>query len=206
MASNTRNRVALGQDAFENRVERLRIQLGCLGKERDAKGGNFWYLRLGRDESELAETRPIAVAFDARLDDASEAEIKDFLTARDSEVYAHYLDRVNENKPVMYLIYPSSEESGRVAFVLPQEGGLKQRDIQSFELGADALHTRLDRLKSVPIGQNILCSVPLVDRVFYEPIKTAKGLAQELAKAARQIEEIIPQLHKKEASATQKRS
>jgi predicted helicase len=199
MASNTRNRVALGQDAFENRVERLRIQLGCLGKERDAKGGNFWYLRLGRDESELAETRPIAVAFDARLDDASEAEIKDFLTARDSELYAHYLDRVNENKPVMYLLYPSSEESGRVAFVLPQEGGLKQRDIQSFELGADALHTRLERLKSVPIGQNILCSVPLVDRVFYEPIKTAKGLAQELAKAARQIEEIIPQLHKKEA-------
>lgn len=69
----------------------------------------------------------------------------------------------------MYLLYPGSEESGRVAFILPQEGGLKQRDIKIFELGSRELATRLERFKIVPVAQNILCSVPLVERVFYDP-------------------------------------
>ena len=127
-----------------------------------------------------------------RLNDLTEAEIKDFLTAKDSEIYRHYLDRVSTEQPVMYLLYPSSEESGRVAFILPQEGGLKQRDIKVFELGSRELATRLERFKIVPIAQNILCSVPLVERVFYDPIETSKDLAQQLAKVAKAIEQIIP--------------
>jgi Type ISP C-terminal specificity domain/N-6 DNA Methylase len=98
----------------------------------------------------------------------------------------------------MYLIYPSSEESGRVAFILPQEGGLKQRDIRIFELGSRELATRLERFKIVPVAQNILCSVPLVERVFYDPIETSKDLAKALAKVAKAIEQIIPQVYRQE--------
>jgi hypothetical protein len=195
----TKNQVtSLSLDLIENRVSRLRSQLGCLGQERDTQGSDFWYLRLGTDELEIPNTRPIAIGFDDRLNDLTEAEIKDFLTAKDSEIYRHYLDRVSTEQPVMYLLYPSSEESGRVAFILPQEGGLKQRDIKIFELGSRDLKIRLERFKIVPIAQNILCSVPLVERVFYDPIKTAENLAKKLAEAAKNIETIIPKLYKKE--------
>jgi hypothetical protein len=122
----------------------LRSQLGCLGQERDLQGSDFWYLRLGTDELEIPNTRPIAIGFDNCLNDLTETEIKDFLTAKDSEIYRHYLDRTTEEQPVMYLLYPSSEESGQVAFILPQEGGLKQRDIKIFELGSRELATRLE--------------------------------------------------------------
>jgi N-6 DNA Methylase len=195
----TKNQVtSLSLDLIENRVSRLRSQLGCLGQERDTQGSDFWYLRLGTDELEIAETRPIAIGVDDRLNDLTAAEIKDFLTAKDSEIYRHYLDRTSEEQPVMYLLYPSSEESGRVAFILPQEGGLKQRDIRIFELGSRELSTRLERFKIVPIAQNILCSVPLVERVFYDPIETSKDLAQQLAKVAKAIEQIIPQVYRQE--------
>jgi hypothetical protein len=198
MAPTTKNQVALSLDLIESRVDRLRSQLGCLGQERDTQGSDFWYLRLGTDELEIPNTRPIAIGFDDRLNDLTEAEIKDFLTAKDSEIYRHYLDRVSTEQPVMYLLYPSSEESGRVAFILPQEGGLKQRDIRIFELGSRELSTRLERFKIVPIAQNILCSVPLVERVFYDPIETSKDLAKALAKVAKAIEQIIPQVYRQE--------
>jgi N-6 DNA Methylase len=198
MAPTTKNQVALSLDLIESRVSRLRSQLGCLGQERDTQGSDFWYLRLGTDELEIPNTRPIAIGFDDRLNDLTETEIKDSLTAKDSEIYRHYLDRTSENQPVMYLLYPSSEESGRVAFILPQEGGLKQRDIRIFELGSRELSTRLERFKIVPIAQNILCSVPLVERVFYDPIETSKDLAQQLAKVAKAIEQIIPQVYRQE--------
>jgi hypothetical protein len=188
---------------IESRVERLRSQLGCLGQERDTQGSDFWYLRLGTDELEIPHTRPIAIGFDDRLNDLTETEIKDFLTAKDSEIYRHYLDRVSTEQPVMYLLYPSSEESGRVAFILPQEGGLKQRDIKVFELGSRELSTRLERFKIVPVAQNILCSVPVVKWVFDDPIQTAKELAQKLAKSAREIESIVPALYKKEQQSKQ---
>jgi hypothetical protein len=93
----------------------------------------------------------------------------------------------------MYLLYPTSEESGQAVLVSPQEGGLKQRDVRIFKLGSGELATRLNRLKAVPIAQNILCSVPVVERVFYDPIQTAKELAQKLAESAREIERIIPE-------------
>jgi N-6 DNA Methylase len=207
MPINTKNKAAyLIDDLMGRRVDshsetlcdRLRSQLGCLGQERDTQGSDFWYLRLGTDELEIPNTRPIAIGFDDRLNDLTEAEIKDFLTAKDSEIYRHYLDRTSEEQPVMYLLYPSSEESGRVAFILPQEGGLKQRDIRIFELGSRELSTRLERFKIVPIAQNILCSVPLVERVFYDPIETSKDLAKALATIAKRIEQIIPQVYRQE--------
>jgi hypothetical protein len=198
MAPTTKNQAALSLDLIENRVDRLRSQLGCLGYERDTQGSEFWYLRLGTDELEIPNTRPIAIGFDERLNDLTEAEIKDALTAKDSEIYRHYLDRTTEEQPVMYLLYPSSEESGRVAFILPQEGGLKQRDIRIFQLGSRELSSRLERFKIVPVAQNILCSVPLVERVFYDPIETSKDLAQQLAKVAKAIEQIVPKVYRQE--------
>ena len=177
------------------KVEQLRKQLGCPLSEKDSQGSNFWYLRQGADKESAAETRPIAVRFYDELNLLSAEEIKHWLTEeKQPEIYNnHYINRVNENQPAMYLLYPTSDDLGRVAFVLPQEGGVKQRHVQSFDFKGEALDTRLNRLKEVPISQNILCSVPLVERVFYNPIKTARELAQKLAESAREIERIIPE-------------
>ena len=131
------------------KVEQLRAQLGCPILEKDSRGSDFWYLRPGLDEESAAETRPIAVKFYDELNLLSSDEIKHWLTEeKQSEIYNnHYIDRVNENQPAMYLLYPTSDDSGRVAFVLPQEGGVKQRHIQSFGLIDDRnLATRLDQI------------------------------------------------------------
>jgi hypothetical protein len=42
--------------------------------------------------------------------------------------------------------------------------------------------------------------VPLVERVFYDPIETAKDLAKELATIAKKIEQIIPRVYRDEKS------
>jgi N-6 DNA Methylase len=190
----TKNQVALNLELLiENRVDRLRSQLGCLGQERDTQGSDFWYLRLGTDELEIPNTRPIAIGFDDRLNDLTEEEVRTLLIEQEMEIYPHYINRTEAEQPVMYLLYPTSEESGQAVLVLPQEGGLKQRDIRIFKLGSGELATRLNRLKAVPIAQNIFGSVPLVERVFYDPIQTAKELAQKLAESAREIERIIPE-------------
>jgi predicted helicase len=184
-------------------LDRLRSQLGCLGQERDTQGSDFWYLRLGTDELEIAETRPIAIGFDDRLNDLTEAEVRTLLIEQEMEIYPHYINRTGAEQPVMYLLYPTSEESGQAVLVSPQEGGLKQRDVRIFKLGSGELATRLNRLKAVPIAQNILCSVPVVKWVFDDPIQTAKELAQKLAKSAREIESIVPILYKKEQQSKQ---
>jgi predicted helicase len=190
----TKNQVtSLSLDLIEGRVSRMRSQLGCLGQERDAQGSDFWYLRLGTDELEIPHTRPIAIGFDDRLNDLTEAEVGTLLIEQEIGIYSHYINRTGAEQPVMYLLYPTSEESGQAVLVSPQEGGLKQRDVRIFKLGSGELATRLNRLKAVPIAQNILCSVPLVERVFYDPIQTAKELAQKLAESAREIERIIPE-------------
>ncbi len=201
--STTKNQVALSLDLIENRVDRLRSQLGCLGQERDRQGSDFWYLRLGTDELEIPHTRPIAIGFDDRLNDLTEAELRILLIEQEMEIYPHYINRTGAEQPVMYLLYPTSEESGQAVLVSPQEGGLKQRDIRIFKLGSGELATRLNRLKAVPIAQNILCSVPVVKWVFDDPIQTAKELAQKLAKSAREIESIVPILYKKEQQSKQ---
>lgn len=64
----SQNRVtSLSLDLIENRVSRLRSQIGCLGQERDTQGSDFWYLRLGTDELEIPHTRPIEIGFDDYL-------------------------------------------------------------------------------------------------------------------------------------------
>ncbi|YAF99050.1 MAG: type ISP restriction/modification enzyme (plasmid) [Nodularia sp. CChRGM 3473] len=185
-----------------NRVETLRQMLGYPVKQRDPLGSRFWYLRPGADELEAEETCPIAVGFYEELSGATDQEIKRFLTSKEQqqEIYGHYTNRVAEQQPVMYLLLPTKEATGRVPLVLPNEGGLRQRQIQTFDWHEPQLIARLNRLKQeeLPIAAKGLRSVPLVEWVFYEPIKTAKELAQLLAEAARRIEQAIPSVYKKE--------
>jgi predicted helicase len=185
-----------------NRVEALRQLLGYPVKERDPQGSRFWYLRPGVDEEEAEETCPVAVGFYEELSGATDQEIKRFLTSKEQqqEIYGHYTNRVAEQQPVMYLLLPNNEALGRVPLVLPNEGGLRQRQIQTFDWNEPQLIARLSRLKQgeLPIAAKGLSSVPLVEWVFYEPIKTAKELAQLLAEAARRIEQTIPLVYKRE--------
>lgn len=193
--------VMTGTD-LNHRVEALRQLLGYPVKEHDPQGSRFWYLRPGVDELEAEETCPIAVGFYEELSGATDQEIKRFLTSKEQqqEIYGHYTNRVAEQQPVMYLLLPTEEATGRVPLVLPNEGGLRQRQIQTFDWHEPQLIARLNRLKQgeLPIAAKGLRSVPLVEWVFYEPIKTAKELAQLLAEAARRIEQAIPSVYKKE--------
>ncbi|MCC5654209.1 N-6 DNA methylase [Nostoc sp. XA013] len=193
--------VMTGTD-LNHRVEALRQLLGYPVKEHDPQGSRFWYLRPGIDELEAEETCPIAVGFYEELSGITDQEIKRFLTSKEQqqEIYGHYTNRVAEQQPVMYLLLPTKEATGRVPLVLPSEGGLRQRQIQTFDWNEPQLIARLNRLKQgeLPIAAKGLSSVPLVEWVFYEPIKTAKELAQLLAEAARRIEQVIPQVYEKE--------
>lgn len=194
--------VMTGTDS--SRVEELRQILRYPVKQLDSKGSRFWYLRPGIDESEAEETCPIAVGFYSELNDATDQEIKRFLTSKEQqkEIYGHYTSLVSEQQPVMYLLLPTKEGAGRVPLVLPNEGGLRQRQIQTFNWNEPELLGRLSRLQQgeLPIAAKALHSVPLVEWVFYEPIKTAEELARALAEAARQIEQIIPKVYTAEKS------
>ena len=193
--------VMKGKDK-NSRVEALRQLLGYPVKELDPEGSRFWYLRPGSDENEAAETCPVAVGFYDELADVTDSEAKRFLTAKEQqqEIYGHYTSRIFEQQPVMYLLLPSEEANGRVPLILPGEGGLRQRQIETFDWHDDQLLARLKRLtqSELPIAARGLMSVPLVEWVFYEPIKTAKELALKLAEAARQIEQVIPTVYNQE--------
>ena len=158
----------------EIRVESLRKLLEYPIKERDPKGSRFWYLRPGSDENEAAETCPVAVGFYDELADITDSEARKFLTAKEQqqEIYGHYTSRMFEQQPVMYLLLPSEEANGRVPLILPGEGGLRQRQIETFDWHDDQLMARLKRLTQgeLPIAARGLMSVPLVEWVFYEPI------------------------------------
>ncbi|OSO88018.1 DNA methyltransferase [Cylindrospermopsis raciborskii CENA303] len=183
------------------RVEALRQLLGYPVKELDREGSRFWYLRPGNDEEEAAETCPIAVGFYRELVSLSELEAKRFFTeeAQQKDIYGHYISRVAEEQPVMYLILPNGS-SGRISLILPGEGKLRQQQIQTFSYDDEQLLSRLKRITQdeIFIATKALMSVPLVEWVFYEPIKTAKELALKLAQAARQIEQVIPIAYKQE--------
>lgn len=185
-----------------SRVEALRQLLGYPVKELDPEGSRFWYLRPGSDENEAAETCPVAVGFYDELANVTDSEAKRFLTAKEQqqEIYGHYTSRIFEQQPVMYLLLPSEEANGRVSLILPGEGGLRQRQIETFDWDDDQLLARLKRLtqSELPIAARGLMSVPLVEWVFYEPIKTAKELALKLAEAARQIEQVILTVYNQE--------
>lgn len=105
----------------ENRVEKLRQVLGYLSIQKDTEGSQFWYLRPGTNRAQAEETQPIAVGFYSELNSYNNSEIKAFLISqeRQQEIYGHYTQRTGENQPVMYILLPTEEETGRVALVLP---------------------------------------------------------------------------------------
>ncbi|UKP01418.1 type ISP restriction/modification enzyme [Nostoc sp. UHCC 0870] len=188
----------------ENRVEALKELLGYPVLQRDPQGSQFWYLRPGENEDEALETCPIAVGFYSELNSATDQEIKKILTSQEKqqEIYGHYANREFEQQPVMYLLLPTKEGTGRVPLVLPTEGGLRQRQIETFQWNDAELIARLNRLKQreLPIATKAVCSIPQVDWVFYPAAKTAGELARALAEAARRIEQTIPKVYKNEGT------
>ncbi len=200
--------IAFGSEDI--RVEALKEFLGYPLQEWDKTGSGFWYLRAGRDHDEAKETAPIAVGFYAELNDKADSEIKVYLTATEQQpmIYGHYINQDIDQQPLMYLLLPKDVNVGRVALVLPTDGKLRQRQIQTFAWDSDALKARLVRLQlETMLGANKIAQsalsdfVPVVDWVFYEPIKTAKELAQRLAIATRRMEQEIPNAHDREGAA-----
>jgi len=193
----------------ESRVEALRQLLGYPVRQRDPEGSRFWFLRPGVDEDEAEDTCPIAVDFYAELNHLGKDEILQFLTAdeQQNEIYGHYIVRIEPNKPVMYLLLPEPPlaqvrrgvrgEGGRVAMILPSEGKLRRRQIQSFAWTEQDLQARLNRLRQTELArtdrmqEKALSVIPLVEWAFYKPIETAKELAEKLAQVSRKIEQAI---------------
>lgn len=197
----------------ESRVEALRQFLDYPLKQRDPEGSRFWFLRPGADADEAADTCPIAVGFYAELNGATDAAIKQFLTAEEQqrEIYGHYTGRIIPNQPVMYLLLPETPlsqvgrgaggEGGRVAMILPTDGKLRQRQIQTFSWSDEDFQARLNRLKQDTLARTnrmkdaALSVIPLVEWAFYQPITTAQELAQRLAEVSRRIERVIPDVY-----------
>ncbi len=204
----------------KSRVESLKELLDYPIARKDPQGSRFWFLRPGESHSAAADTQPIAVGFYDELNSKGDRDLKAFLTSleQQQEIYGHYVDRVNEDQPVMYILLPKVEEAeclspeftsgvykarGRVALVLPTEGKLRQRQIQTFAWNDPLLlNSRLPRLHkdSLPIADKALVSTPLVEWVFYDSVATAKELAQRLAEVTRQIEKVIPDVYAAESS------
>jgi hypothetical protein len=199
----------------EGRVEALRQILDYPLKQRDPEGSRFWFLRPGADEDEAEDTCPIAVGFYAELDGWTDGDIKQFLTADEQqrEIYGHYTGRIIPNQPVMYLLLPEAltpnpsprtGEGGRIAMILPTDGKLRQRQIQTFSWSDEDLQARLNRLRQDTLARTnrmkdaALSVIPLVEWAFYKPITTAKELAQKLAEVSRRIERVIPDVYRAE--------
>jgi type I restriction-modification system DNA methylase subunit len=200
----------------ESRVDALRRILDYPFKQRDPEGSRFWFLRPGTDEVEAKDTCPIAVGFYSELDGLTDGDIKQFLTADEQqhEIYGHYTNRIIPNQPVMYLLLPEAltpnpspkkgEGSRRVAMILPTDGKLRQRQIQTFSWSDEDLQARLNRLRQDTLARTnrmkdgALSVIPLVEWAFYKPITTAKELAQKLAEVSRRIERVIPDVYRAE--------
>ncbi len=200
----------------ENRVEALRQILDYPLKQRDPSGSRFWFLRPGADADEAADTCPIAVGFYAELAGLTNDEIKQFLTAdqQQREIGGHYTGRIMPNQPVMYLLLPEPPltpnpspvlgERGRIAMILPTDGKLRQRQIQTFSWSDEDLQARLNRLRQDTLARThrikeaALSVIPLVEWAFYQPITTAKELAEKLAAVSRRIEQVIPDVYRAE--------
>lgn len=190
----------------EGRVEALRQILDYPLKQRDPEGSRFWFLRPGADEDEAEDTCPIAVGFYSELDGLTNDDIKQFLTAEEQqrEIYGHYTGRIIPNQPVMYLLLPEGDRLGRVAMILPTDGKLRQRQIQTFSWSDEDFQARLNRLRQDTLARTnrmkdaALSVIPLVEWAFYKPITTAKELAQKLAEVSRRIERVIPDVYRAE--------
>lgn len=112
----------------ENQIEILREYLDYPIKQRDPSGSHFWLLHPGKSKEEAQETCPIAVKVSADLERRSDRELQQFLTSdeQDREIRGHYNSSTGEEQPVMYLLLPTDPKQGRVAFILPTEGKLRQ--------------------------------------------------------------------------------
>jgi type I restriction-modification system DNA methylase subunit len=204
ISSERLQRVFVGNQ--ESRIEELRQLLGYPLKQRDPGMSRFWLLRPGANEEEAEDTCPIAVGFYSELNHMSKDEISKFLTSEEQqkEIYGHYTQRVAPDQPVMYLLLPDGDRFGRVAMVLPSEGKLRQRQVQSFTWTEQDLQARLNRLRQSELArtnrmqEKVLAVIPLVEWAFYKPIETAKELAQKLAEASRKIEQAIPAVYRAE--------
>lgn len=77
---------------------------------------------------------------------------------------------------------------------MPTEGGLRQRQIQSFEWSNRELLGRLGRLQqgTLKVITRGMAEIPQVDWVFYPSVRTAQKLAQLMAEIALDIEQAIP--------------
>jgi type I restriction-modification system DNA methylase subunit len=202
----------------ESRVEALRRILDYPLKQYDPEGSRFWFLRPGADEDEAEDTCPIAVGFYSELNHLSKDEILQFFTsdAQQNEIYGHYTKRIMPNQPVMYLLLPETPltpspspktgEGGRIAMILPTDGKLRQRQIQTFSWSDEDLQARLNRLRQDTLARTnrmkdaALSVIPLVEWAFYKPITTAKELAQKLAEVSRRIERVIPDVYRAESN------
>ncbi|NJK51764.1 MAG: N-6 DNA methylase [Leptolyngbyaceae cyanobacterium SU_3_3] len=207
---------AVASGTQESRIEALRQILDYPLKQRDPEGSRFWFLRPGSDEDEAEDTCPIAVGFYSELDGLTNDDIKQFLIADEQqrEIYGHYTGRIIPNQPVMYLLLPESPlsqlgrgaggEGGRMAMILPTDGKLRQRQIQTFSWSDEDLQARLNRLRQDTLARTnrmkdaALSVIPLVEWAFYKPITTAKELAQKLAEVSRRIERVIPNVYRAE--------
>jgi hypothetical protein len=190
----------------DNQIEIIRQFLNYPIKQRDSFGARFWLLRPGKNEEEARETCPIAVSFSSELERKTDKELRQFLTSdeQDKEIRGHYTKRTGEDQPVMYLLLPTNTSQGRVAFLLPTEGKLRQRSIQTFTWDDKELTARFERLKQESletadkIVEKALNFVPQVDWIFYKSVRTAKELAQELAQVTLRLEQAIPRIYKNE--------
>ncbi len=199
----------------ESRVGALRQLLDYPLMQKDPEGSRFWFLRPGADEDEAEDTCPIAVGFYAELDRLTDSDIKQFLTTDEQqrEIYGHYTGRIIPNQPVMYLLLPDAltpnpsskkGEGSRVTMILPTDGKLRQRQIQTFSWSDEDLQARLNRLRQDTLARTnrmkdtALSVIPLVEWAFYQPITTAKELAQKLAEVSRRIERVIPDVYRAE--------
>lgn len=191
----------------DQRIEALRSRLDYPVKELDPSGSRFYYLRPGMDEDDAKMTCPIAVGFYRELNEISNgAEVKQFLTSDipKKEIDGHYKGRIMPDQPAMYLLLPEGEKQGSVAMVLPSEASLRQRQICTFDWNSEDLQARLNRLRletlirTERLQETMLSYIPLVEWAFYDPITSARELAQQLAKVSRRIEQAIPAAYRAE--------
>jgi type I restriction-modification system DNA methylase subunit len=192
------------------RVGVLREVLGYPILEKDEPGSRFWYLRSGETAADAGETCPIAVAFYSELDEPRDFKAYFTKGEAEQEIRAHYLNRVNEQQPVLYLLLPLMT-SGAVVAILPKDfgkiKGIRQRDVLAMALESREFAAFLQRLGQESIGKlrqrvqdQFLAYVPLVDFLFVPVSKTAKELAEALAGIAREMEQQIPVVYQLEAT------
>ena len=182
------------QERTESLCQMLDYPIG----QRDSQGSRFWYLRAGNSLEEAKDTCPIAVGFYQELDKLSPDQASQWLVEQDSEIRGHYLNRVAEDKPVMYLLLPQAAE-GTIAMILPTESKLRQRSIQTFSSTDGNIASQLARLHWSILADKVLDSIigriPQVDWIFYKSAQSAQELAQLLAKIALKIELAVSSMY-----------